>query len=146
MKERILKSVLLAVVVLLVPVTVAATGQVHAIKVTVPFEFYIDGQTHPAGDYRLELSTLPLSDAILLTTSDRQAIRLVSAHRCDPKVKSAMPYLLFRSYGRQNFLAQIWTGESARTLVMSKAEREIVKNTPKLALKGLQKSVMIAGR
>ncbi len=120
---------LLSLAVLMLGTVAAYAQQVHAVRATIPFEFTVGKDTYPAGEYTVTLSPFQNRELILLSGPEGKALRFMNTLPCEPCEKTEEAYLMFRGYGKQQFLAQIWTGSSAigRALLMSKAEREIAK-------------------
>ncbi len=110
-------------------VLVAVAAHAQGVRATVPFEFIVDNETFPAGEYTVTLTPFQGRQMALLSGPDGKGLRFLSTLPCEPAAKDGNAYLLFRGYGNRQFLAQIWTGSSSvgRELSMSKAEREVVK-------------------
>ncbi|PYV56079.1 MAG: hypothetical protein DMG90_11220 [Acidobacteria bacterium] len=94
-----------------------------AMKVTIPFDFVVNGHNMSAGEYRVEaLGTA--ANAIALNGADKA---LALTFSCQGNEPSATSKLIFHRYGGEYFLAQVWTAgkSSGRQLPRSAAEREI---------------------
>ena len=109
------------------------------VKMDVPFEFRVGGQTLPSGVY-----------TISALNPNLVVIRSKNGHQSAPVMTNALQInqarsdgrLIFNRYGEFYFLSQIWTpGEAVgRKLVQSGAEREIAAvNTP------TETTILIAG-
>ncbi len=120
---------ILSLAVLVLGTVAAYAQQVHSVRATIPFAFTVDRDTYPAGQYTVTFTAFQNRELVVLSGPDGEALRFVNTLPCEPCEKTEEAYLLFRGYGNQQFLAQIWTGRSAigRELLMSKAEREIAK-------------------
>ena len=121
---------ILSLAVLMLGAVAAHAQQVHSVRATIPFEFTVDRDTYPAGEYTVIFSPFQNRELVVLSGSDGKSLRFMNTLPCEPCEKTEEAYLLFRGYGTRQFLAQIWTGRSAmgRQLLMSKAEREIAKS------------------
>ncbi|HEY0547125.1 MAG TPA: hypothetical protein VGC91_17230 [Pyrinomonadaceae bacterium] len=98
----------------------------HNLMVSVPFEFSIGDKTMPAGDYLISRLN---SDGSQLRISNRETYKSIgraslAVQASEPKQESL---LVFRRYGDQYFLAQVWlTGETTgRELVKSAREKTL---------------------
>ncbi|HVO81486.1 MAG TPA: hypothetical protein VMT28_12185 [Terriglobales bacterium] len=121
---RTLTSLSLAVLLL--------AGMAHAqyasvIKLKVPFEFVVGGQTFPAGEYSL-VRTAPY----LLVLRDAQAHSLMNVITRSTEAASAptSPRVRFYTDGERHVLAQVWQqGDSiGQELYRPKAETVIARH------------------
>lgn len=120
----------------------------NRITAHIPFAFQIGDKTLPAGDYsvkRLSQSALLIESADGETRAIAQAQRSV---RNNDSAKQSTERLVFRQYGEQYFLAQVWMikGGAGRELNMTNAERNAASEL-KVARNGAQpQTVEIAVR
>jgi hypothetical protein len=104
------------------------------LEVNIPFEFNVGSKTLPAGEYSVKRLT---ETSMLVRSADgkRSAVALtMGSTQQGANEKAAAERLVFRQYGNQYFLAQIWMvrdGEG-RALNKSDAERKAA-STLKLA-------------
>jgi hypothetical protein len=113
--------------------TASAQTPGHNLTVKVPFEFSVGDKTLPAGDYLISrLSSDGTTVRISNQESDRNIARQTrSIQSSQPKEQSV---LVFRRYGDQYFLAQVWlVGETTgREITPSASEKsldnELAKN------------------
>jgi hypothetical protein len=144
----------LATISFLVAMTIVTTGSAQAqspVRVNVPFDFTIANKTLPAGRYVVDRVQQYGSDNILSVSSADGHTKLIcltyAARSLDPKGKVM---LVFHRYGDQNFLYQVWPGDSTtgRVFAKSRSEREInrraretarnvVKNEPAMEIVSL---------
>ena len=92
----------------------------------VPFAFQIGNKTLPAGDYSIKRFS---QNALLVTSADGEQSVIAQAPRSiegNVNAKPSAEKLVFRQYGDQYFLAQVWVarGSAGRALDMTKAERK----------------------
>jgi len=120
------------------------SAQNLVLKVSVPFDFAVDGHTLPAGDYLV--STVNLTGFM---DSGYLAVRNVSSG-ATPTIITAIPAghlaasggasLTFHRYGSDYFLATIWDGytDQGRSIPMSHTEQERVNqaslSTPQVVM------------
>lgn len=104
---------------------VSANGQSGSILVTadIPFDFIVADKTLPSGKYMVREAS---SNGLSVTSRDGKssAIRLSSAAVDTSKQRRAR--MVFRRYGQQYFLAEVWSGESfGRQLLKCNKERHV---------------------
>jgi hypothetical protein len=98
------------------------------VKVQVPFDFQVNWQQLKAGEYTIKRDPQE-PRRLTIQSSGRKVWVVVNTipHRLskDP----TQPSLLFRSYGEQHFLAEVWvTGnKDGYALIKSKAERRLAR-------------------
>lgn len=109
MKAIILRmTTMLALIVGLTAVAAQAQTTPKAVRFTVPFEFNVNSEVLPAGDYTVSVE----NQTVRIQKNDGKANvialsrRTVSANRSDSPVK-----LTFRHYGDQHYLAQVWVAD-----------------------------------
>jgi hypothetical protein len=92
----------------------------------IPFAFQIGDKTLPAGDYSVRRLS---QSALLIESADGETRALAQAQRSvqdKATAKQTTEKLVFRQYGEQYFLAQVWMirGGAGRELNMTNAERK----------------------
>lgn len=125
MRKQIFSTfAMLSLLFALAVVSVQAQSR-SGITVKVPFAFQVGDKTLPAGDYSIKQLS---QDALLIesTSGDERAIapaagRVENSANAQPSTEK----LVFRQYGEQYFLAQVWMvrGASGRELNKTDAER-----------------------
>jgi hypothetical protein len=116
-----------AAVALFAALAGAASAQTPngTMKFQVPFEFNVGGRTMPAGEYVVRLlgreSNLP---AVLIKSGDGRAAQILKMTPVDAKRMRESATLVFRRYGGQHFLAQIWTPAERAGLKVRRSEAE----------------------
>ena len=98
----------------------------NSITAHVPFAFQIGDKTLPAGDYSVKRLS---QNALLIESADGEQSAIAQAPRSVESNVNAKPStekLVFRQYGDQYFLAQVWMvrGNSGRAINMTDAERK----------------------
>lgn len=135
----------------------SAQGQslAYQIRANIPFDFIVADKKLPAGEYSIGRAQQETGDTFLRISSidgRATAIRLtIPVQALDAKDDGT---LVFRRYGDQYFLFQVWPAGSTtgRTLSKSRGEREIERNLPanspagKMARNVMVETVSIAGR
>jgi hypothetical protein len=131
------KQILAIVATLSIVTTLTVTGWAGlSAKVTanIPFDFMVSGKTLPAGTYTVVQGT-SRNTLVIRNKANSVAISAITMEATD---KTKAPRLVFRSYGNQRFLVQVYDGYSGegQELPKSKAEREAAKSVhDHLALK-----------
>ena len=135
----------LATLSLLFALTIVSVQAQSRNRITahVPFDFQVGEKTLPAGDYsvkRLSQNTLLVESADGEQSAIAQAPRNVEGN---VNAKPSREKLVFRKYGDQYFLAQVWMTRSntGRAINMSGAERKAADQL-KLAQNGAKPQVI----
>lgn len=130
MKKQTLKTVVVLNLLLILTV-VSAVAQSSRSKVTnIPFSFTVGGKTLPAGQYTIERHQKQSENIWLVQSRDGRSSVLVntqSVRSYEPQDKGK---LVFRRYGSQYFLSQIWSegATSGRELRVSRSKSDVAKN------------------
>jgi hypothetical protein len=131
MKKQKFKT-LLALNLLLILTAVSVFAQSSRSKVTnIPFSFTVGNKTLPAGQYTFERYRKDSDNVWLIQSRDGRSKALVttqSIRSIEPQEKSK---IVFRRYGRQYFLSQIWTvgDTSGRELRVSRPKSDLAQNS-----------------
>jgi hypothetical protein len=139
-----------AVLSLLFALTIIHAQAQSGSRVTahIPFAFQVGDKTLPAGDYSIKRLS---QNALLVESEDGEASALAQAPRSirnSPNAQPSTEKLVFRQYGEQYFLAQVWMikGAGGRELNMSGAERKAASEL-KLAHNGAKpQTIEVAAR
>jgi hypothetical protein len=122
---------LLTIALLLGAVCVYTQAEiVPFIKVSIPFNFTVENQTLPAGDYTISDSDLHAQSVIWLRSLDGQNVAVVHTHPTFSLDPSARTQLLFQHSGSEYFLSQLWTvgSTSGREVQLSERAKELARN------------------
>jgi hypothetical protein len=114
--------------------------------VNVPFTFTVSGKTLPAGEYVFARSTQASNEIIRVSSRDHGAyVQTKSVQAQDIKEESQV---IFKRYGDQYFLFQIWTSgrSSGRELFKSSREQKSERELAQRALKAETVAIMIQPR
>jgi hypothetical protein len=139
-KKEIVKGLAmltLIVAIALATAVVSANGQSTRVVVAdIPFEFVVGDKAMPAAEYRVRPAAA-LGKAILVQTADSNNAALRLTRTLEPKRNQTRARLVFHKYGRQYFLAEVWTGgdDSGRQLLKSRQERAIEREFETIASK-----------
>jgi len=102
----------------------ALAGPGAAMRVNVPFDFYVGAQQLPAGEYIFERGSGPVDPTSLLKVSKRSGegvcllVTLPGSGNADEK-------LLFNKYGNQHFLTGVSIQGIKAGVPMQKLEKEL---------------------
>ena len=123
----------LFILVLLFLLAVLTAGSVYAqnkVKADIPFAFTVVNKTFLAGAYTAE-RPWNTSFVFLRGTEKPEAIAQSNPVEVGPN-QNVEPKLVFRRYGEQYFLAQVWMGAGnavGREIPKSSKERQVARNT-----------------
>lgn len=113
----------------LVLAAASAQAQTIQVKAAVPFNFIVKAATLPAGDYMIQSLSVGGS-ALAIRSLDQEAQTVVLANSCASLDPSDKTKLVFRRYGGEYFLAEIWVAgnNSGHQLPKSRREAEMAMN------------------
>jgi hypothetical protein len=106
--------------------TVSAHAQyAKPFTVTIPFKFYVAGKTLPAGQYHVGRSTETTEEGLALRGKDGRVGVFVLTRGIQTEEVQQQSKLVFRRYGDQYFLGEVWTfgRNTGRELPISRTER-----------------------
>lgn len=135
----------LATLSLLLTLTIVSVQAQSRNRITahVPFAFQIGDKTLPAGDYSVKRLS---QNALLVESADGEQSAVAQSPRSVESNVNAKPStekLVFRQYGDQYFLAQVWMTRSntGRAINMTDAERKAAGEL-KLAQNGAKPQII----
>jgi hypothetical protein len=135
MEDDMNKMMLKAITMLSLFITMAAASSFartnEKLFFYVPFNFTVGSTNLPAGQYTIE----PIGIArLIIRNADGDAIGTAVTVNVQSSTTQKQSQLMFRRYGNQYFLAQIWTegDNQGRELIQSQIEQELSKSTPKI--------------
>lgn len=129
MKNMISRNVVLLSLLVAVA-TVSVMAQVRSrVTAQIPFGFSVANQTMPAGSYVIQAQAGANQMVLIRSTESKSAVFALTQGK-QAKNAPDQTKLVFRRYGSQYYLAQIWTkGEEAGTeFPVSKSERQTMKS------------------
>jgi len=128
LKKQILSIV--ATLTIIIPMSIIGfAGLYSEVSAKIPFDFMVGGKEFKAGNYSVKRLNDNNPDVILtLRNVNSGAVANFNINNITDKGESRAR-LVFRRYGNQYFLAQIFDGRSGfgSELIKSKAEREASK-------------------
>jgi hypothetical protein len=131
--EVILKKQILSIVAaltIIIPMSIIGFAGLDArVSAKIPFDFMVGGKEFKAGSYSVDRANLNNPTGMLIIRgADRNAVASFNVNNITDKGKLEAR-LVFRRYGNQYFLAQVYDGLSKQgyELLKSKAEREAAK-------------------
>ena len=136
---------MLSLLLLLGVVSVQAQSR-GKLEVSIPFDFQVGSKMLPAGEYTVKQLT---PNSVLVQSADGKQSALAQTPRAaQASEKALQEKLVFRQYGDQYFLSQVWMvrGSNGRELIKSDAERQAAREQ-KLAQDGATpRKVEVAAR
>lgn len=139
-----------AILSLLLALTVVSAQAQSGNKITarVPFAFQVGDKILPAGEYSI---TRLSQNSMLVRSADGETRAIAQVPRSvqsKDNAKASTEKLVFRQYGDQYFLAQVWMirGTTGRELNMTDSERNAAREL-KLAQNGTEpQTIEVAAR
>lgn len=145
MKIQTWKRLIMMSVLSILAVVSAHAQSSRQFTVTIPFDFSVGGKALTAGQYQVGRVTQTSAEAVVLRRADGGGSVFVLTRTANKQPGDSR--LVFRRYGDQYFLGEVWTsGASAgRELPMSRRERSMARE---IARNGatLQKTSVLAER
>ena len=148
MKNRLYHILSIAGTLVLLGAASAFAQPNIAMKASIPFSFRVQGTVLPAGDYSIKFLRNENWGGVasLKNTQTQKQIKVFVSDGTGRRLKDNA-YLVFNSYGDQNFLSQIWSvsGSPGSVVPTSRDEQEIIHSTQANGKKGLSpRPVLIA--
>ena len=114
------------VAILAVTVSLAYAGTAKSMIVNVPFEFYMQNQLLPPGEYKFEIGTVVHStnSVVVVRTGEGDGIRFLLT-KTEANTSSYPSHLRFNQYDEKRFLATVSIGAHKAKVAMSKLEKEL---------------------
>ena len=146
MKKNMLKVfTMLSLVVMLAAGSVWAAAE-EPFKINVPFEFSAGKQVLPAGEYVVR--QVFGGSVVRIQAVEGDAIATVQTHSVQSKSDQSKARLVFRRYGDQYFLSQVFGSNDikGRELSRSRREREFAKGSYSARLASEAEVVTVTGQ
>src|SRR4030095_8731159 len=107
MKKQALKVFSMLSLSVILGVVSAHANPAGPVKANIPFDFTVANKTLPAGAYTVVPMTTP--NVLLIRHEDGRAAAIVITNPMPARQEQGQTKLVFRRYGDQYFLAQVWT-------------------------------------
>ena len=130
MKKQAIRSfTILGLLLVMSAVSVRAQSQRNEVT-KISFSFIVGDKTLPAGAYRIEPNSRNYDKVWLVQSSDGDASALFSTIPTRSFETQEKSKLVFRKYGDQYFLSQVWTagGNTGRELLIPRLEHVLAKS------------------
>ena len=146
MKKQILVASTMLSLVVTVMVTRVSAQSSHYFRVIVPFEFEISDKRFPAGEYIVRRVSSDSPQWLAITSVNARTRQTVLTHKIRSGTLESESKLVFRRYGDQYFLSQIWeAGDSdGHELLTSRGEARLQRLMAKNSAK--PEMVAVSGR
>jgi hypothetical protein len=139
------KQMFAAVAVLLFTTFAPQSHAQYATRANVPFAFQAGDKMLAAGEYQVQRAPVGAGTEQLIRRTDSSASTFVFTNVLDPADQNAEAKLIFRCYGKECFLSEIWSGSGKGLKLMeSRREKELTKASPENEL--VLVSVPMAGK
>ncbi len=143
MKKQVLKIFSMFSLAVTLAVAAVYASPAGRLRANIPFDFSVGNETLPAGVYTV--APLTMSGVLRIQRKDGREAVMIHTHGVQARRVQDQTKLVFRRYGDQYFLAQVWTeGDSnGRELGKSRAERELIKNRSNYLTKNVAKPEVV---
>lgn len=137
MKRQVMMALtMLSLIVTLAVTSAKAQSRSHFMRINIPFEFIIRGETLPPGAYTVKRASSDKPETLLLSSADGGSRVYILTKNVRARTGQSESKLVFHQYGDRYFLSQVWeAGENeGRQLFKSRGERtagELAKDTMK---------------
>lgn len=121
MNKQLTRMILLAMF-FLVGVTSSRAQNAGAVSVNVPFAFSVANKTLPAGEYYVRRNVK--GEVIEIRSNDSSQALYVRTHTVNSREIQADSKLIFKRYGQEYFLSQVWMSGRSTGGELSKTKRE----------------------
>jgi hypothetical protein len=124
-------NTLFAVLLIGLTLTVGSAFAQTMTRVAIPFDFNIGNSMLPAGEYTFSRLFAGNSDVLAIRSMDGRQQVVVQTSAAESAKTPSESKLVFRRYGSEFFLSQIWLGgqEVVHVLAVSDHEREMARGT-----------------
>ena len=102
----------------------SALAQNIRVQGNIPFQFVVDKGTMPADQYSIQSVGTPEGMTLLLKGEDSKSVRLISTHSVQSINSAKQTKLVFKRYGSQYFLSEVWVAGNAAGHQLRKSPRE----------------------
>lgn len=134
MTKKLYSTLAMMSLILMLAVSSAQAQSKGALEINVPFDFNVGSKTLPAGSYTVKQLT---QNSMLVRSADGETSAIaqtVGGATLGANEKTAAPRLIFRQYGDQYFLAQVWMVKDGEGRALNKSDAEMkAAETLKLA-------------
>jgi len=143
LKKQILS--ILATLALIIPMSIIGfAGLSGTVSANIPFDFTVGNKDFKAGRYSVSrLFAGGTADTLIIRSEDNREVANFNVNRVTDKGES-QARMVFRRYGNQYFLAQIFDGQSGEGsgLLKSKTEREVAKKRETITQNAVEPEVV----
>ena len=137
MKRQVMMALtMLSLIVALAVTSAKAQSRSHFMRINIPFEFIIRGETLPPGAYTVKRASSDKPETLLLSSADGGSRMFIVTRTVRARTDQNESKLVFHQYGDRYFLSQVWEAgeDEGRQLNKSRSERtahELAKDTMK---------------
>jgi hypothetical protein len=138
MKRQVMMALtMLSLIVTLAVTSAKAQSRSHFMRINIPFEFIIRGETLPPGAYTVKRASSDKPETLLLSSADGGSRLNILTNIVRANTRQTESKLVFHQYGDQYFLSQIWEAgdNEGRQLSASRQERSTARGLAKDTMK-----------
>ena len=136
-KEIMMTLTMLCFIVTLAVTPTNAQSSAHFIRIVIPFEFIIKGETLPPGVYTVKRASSERPETLLLSSADGGSSLYIMTTNVRVKTRESGSKLVFHQYGDRYFLSQVYEAgnNEGRQLFKSRGERATARQLANVPLK-----------
>jgi len=126
----------------------AVSGRAQAgagFTVVVPFGFTVSGKVLPAGEYIVARSQ-PFNEGLMIRAKDGRAGTFLQTMPVQSKENQVQTKVVFKRYGNEYFLSQIWISGRSTGRELHKARQERALERELAARSGKPDTIAVAGK
>jgi hypothetical protein len=148
MKKKLYSTFAMMSLFIALAITSVQAESLGKLDINIPFEFNVGSKTLPAGEYSVKRLT-QTSMLVISADGKQSAIALtIGSTQQGANEKRAAEKLVFRQYGNQYFLSQVWMARDGegRSLSKSDAERKAASTIKLVANDSEPLTVVVAAK
>ena len=146
MRTHTLRTMMMVSILMVLSALSANAQKGSSFVVKVPFAFTVSGKTLPAGDYVFARSTQGSSEIIMIRSKERGAYVQTKPVQVQDILEETQ--VIFKRYGDQYFLFQVWISgkTTGRELFKSTREKQSERELAQRAIKPETVAIMVQPR
>ena len=116
-------ATVIGIVILLTTISINAQSR-GTMKITIPFEFIVAGNTFKAGDYTIKRFNPQNRSILILKAIKGDSKKIFLTHKIISKKSVETPKIVFTKIGSSHFLSQIWSDSTGIGFQVFKGKQE----------------------
>lgn len=140
--KRNTTAIAILVTILVLTAISAKAQSARTLKVEIPFEFIVDGETYQPGEYTIGRVNPQRPLMLILKDTEGTEKKVVMTQRMRSKNLVDSPTVVFSKYDDTYFLSEVWTGSTKNGLQLPKTNNE--KSAQRTEITRKEKVLLIA--